>query len=47
MGFDVISFSLLKRELPKLTHARNGGRNIWVQPTEPKARAVGDIWIQI
>ena len=29
------------------THARNGGRNIWVQSSEPTALAVGDIWIQI
>jgi len=29
------------------THARNGGRNIWVQSSAPTAQAVGDIWIQI
>lgn len=29
------------------THARNGGKNIWVQSNEPTALEVGDIWIQI
>lgn len=29
------------------THARNGGKNIWVQSTEPTGLEVGDIWIQI
>ena len=29
------------------THAQAGGRNIWVQASEPAALAVGDIWIQI
>ncbi|MBW2674109.1 MAG: hypothetical protein JRD89_11960 [Deltaproteobacteria bacterium] len=28
------------------THAQAGGRNIWVQASEPMALAVGDIWIQ-
>jgi len=28
------------------THARNGGRNIWVQSSAPTALNVGDIWIQ-
>jgi len=28
------------------THARNGGKNIWVQSSTPTAQAVGDIWIQ-
>jgi len=28
------------------THARNGGKNIWVQSEEPTAIEVGDIWIQ-
>ena len=28
------------------THARNGGKNIWVQSSAPTAQATGDIWIQ-
>jgi len=30
----------------KYTKAENGGQHIWVQSTEPTAKAVGDIWIQ-
>lgn len=28
------------------THARNGGKNIWVQSSEPTALETGDIWIE-
>lgn len=30
-----------------VTHAKEGGRNIWVQVAQPTAVAPGDIWIEI